>query len=125
MAPKLILLLTPLAGSPLADVYVPDKMSGRDHIVLAVLDSELAEDVMQQILDCFSEYEAASGGIMTLVQLKDIDRPVRKPMTTILDSARKSDPELVELDTKSNTLPVYIAFKALPATGGKRCLPHR
>ena len=126
MGPKIILLLTPLAGSALADVYGPEKMFGRDYIVLVVLDNETAEDGIKQILDCFSGYEAArSDDIIILVQLKEIDRPVKKPMSTILDIARRGDQELVELGKERKSLPVYVAFKTLPATGGKRCLPHR
>ncbi|CAL5225458.1 g8278 [Coccomyxa viridis] len=86
-------------------------MQGRGYIPLPALGIEAVADVEQQIMGLFSYITASE---MTLaIRMADVDYPVKKSLSTILEAARADNPELVELDRNSRSLPVYVNLAPL------------
>ena len=126
MASRVVLKVTPAAGTRFEKVYPRAKMDGLDHVPLVLLANELAESAEKQLRDSFPNVAAAKSGSMeTTVKLVDLSKPVSKPLYTILDCARRNDPNLLELDTDKGTLPIYVEFKAVPRAKGEDQYPHR
>ena len=100
MASRVVLKVTPAAGTRFEKVYPRAKMDGLDHVPLVLLANEFAESAEKQLRDSFPNFAAAKNGSMeSTVKLVDLSKPVSKPLYTILDCARRNDPNLLELDT--------------------------
>ena len=83
MAPKVVLQLTPVAGTRFAGAYPSEKMGGRGYLPLVVLGNEPAAEVEQQLRDRFSKFRPTRAGSMTTaVRMAYDDEPVKKPLGT-------------------------------------------
>ena len=120
MASKVVLhVIPPADGGRFVRTDTAEKMQGRGYVPLPALGMEAVADVEQQIVGLFS-YIAPSQ--MTIaIRMADVDYPVKKSLSTILEAARADSPELVELDKNSRSLPVYVNLTPLPDAKGKSC----
>ena len=99
MAPNIELHLTPAAR--LARTYTPVTMHGRAYLPLTVFGKETVAEVETQIRDIFHRCKASQEGSMTTaVIMADINHPVKKSLSTILEAARADDSRLLKTDTK-------------------------
>lgn len=123
MASKVVLhVIPPADGGHFVRTDTAEKMQGRGYIPLPALGIEAVADVEQQIMGLFSYITASE---MTLaIRMADVDYPVKKSLSTILEAARADNPELVELDRNSRSLPVYVNLAPLFNAKGESCHPY-
>ena len=121
MAAKVVLHLTPFAGTRFAKAFPPGKMNGLDYVPMAVLGTEPIDSIEQQVRECFPKSKTAANGSLTAsIKLVGVVDPAKKPLSTILDLGRRDDPDLEELDRETRSLTVYVDFKTQPAAKGEK-----
>ncbi len=122
MAPNIELHLTPAAR--LARTYTPVTMHGRAYLPLTVFGKETVAEVETQIRDIFHRCKASQEGSMTTaVIMADINHPVKKSLSTILEAARADDSRLLKPIQSSRFLPIYVDFRPLTVAKGENS-PH-
>lgn len=123
MASKVLLHVTPVAGTRFAKAFPPEKLNGLGYVPLPVLGTEPIESIERQLRECFPKSKLAANGILEVsVKLADLATPVKKPLDTVLECGRRDDPDLEELNKGTRALPVYVDFKPQPAAKGEG--PH-
>ena len=102
-----------------------NKWQEHGYVPLRVLGIEAAAEVEEQIRARFWKCESTESGVMsTAIRTRESDDPVKKPLSTILEAARASDSDLLELNTAERSLPVYVDFKRPSVPDSKSRHPH-